>query len=395
MKKNVNQIGSVSLFVVIFVTLLITVVTVSFIRIMIQDQQQASATDLSQSAYDSAQAGVEDAKRAILLYKNCATNGEDCDTLKNKFNLTGCNQSLTGLKDIDSLLNDPSNVNNKEIKIQTSGSNALNQAYTCVKINMQTDDYLGIADQDKSEFIPLTGVRDFNTVKIEWFGVKDLHGSTNKVDLDSSTLLLNQDGAGGWNSSSQPNRPPIMRTQLVQFGSDGFYLSDFDGDIAVGSNSNTLFLYPSSSGLDNTSFILNTRKSASNNFPVQIKCKDNMADSQYACTAILTLPNTIGTGNRNAFLNLKALYKNANYKISLYKDGTLVKFNSVQPEVDSTGRANDVFRRVKSRVQLVDTSSTLYPNAEINVSGDFCKNFMITDNPADYPLINTGNSCTP
>ena len=115
---NSNQRGAVSLFVVIFSALLITIVTVGFIQVMLRNQQAATTADLSRSAYDSALGGVEDAKRAIVL---AAANG----TLAKS---TECNSVATILG------RDPNTKTETVIK-QDEKDATLSQAYTCETID--------------------------------------------------------------------------------------------------------------------------------------------------------------------------------------------------------------------------------------------------------------------
>jgi hypothetical protein len=75
--------------------------------------------------------------------------------------------------------------------------------------------------------------------------------------------------------------------------------------------------------------------------------------------------------------------------VTLLSGATQAQFDNVQPSIDSTGRANDLFRRVSTRVSLTD-SNFLYPDAAVDVTGNFCKNFVVTDKTTDYV-----NSCTP
>lgn len=389
MNKIYKQSGSVSLFVVIFATLLITVVTVSFVRIMVQSQQQASSTDLSQSAYDSAQAGVEDAKRALLRYQSiCNQFGQssiECDNARIAIDslTTGCNDAVLTLSDVG--------VSDDEVKININGNdNKLDQAYTCVKIITQTDDYTGLLIQDSSKFIPLVGVTDFDSIKIEWFNLNDKTNSSVPFDIPtvaSGTSLLSQDN---W-TVTKINRPSIMRAQLIQFNSSGFSIGDFETNTSVNGSNNTLFLYPSTIVAATKNFSDNVRKTAIS-APVQINCSSDALN--YSCSSTVLLPKQVKDADHTQYLNLTSLYKSAHYRITLWNAGVPVKFDNIQPAVDSTGRANDLFRRVQSRVELTNINFP-YPAAEINITGNLCKDFAITDDPAVYNNSIAANGCTP
>ena len=189
--KAHSQSGAVSLFVVIFAALLITVVTVSFLRIMINDQQQASNSDLSQSAYDSALAGVEDAKRVLLRYqKVCVTSAGDCALLGTQITTNECNAALL-IGSVVSSANEGTSGNGRkgEIKVQQSLNNAdakLDQAYTCVTIALNTDTYVGSVAKGESKLVPLVGESPFTDVTVEWFSNEDVgSASGGAVDLES------------------------------------------------------------------------------------------------------------------------------------------------------------------------------------------------------------------
>lgn len=381
-----DQKGAASIFVVVFTSLVVVLITVSFIRIMLSGQQQTTVNDLSQSAYDSAQAGVEDAKRALLKYQNiCATGtAAECAAAYNNVSSSTCNYANSLLTDVAPAVDSTTG----EVRVQTNVSNNLDQAYTCVKIIPDTDDYTNKLDKDNSKIIPLVGTASFDTVKIEWFSSADIQGSGTGVDVPLSANgvpLLAQDI---WTSATTPNRPPIVRANLVQFNSSGFSLSDFDNNTTGVAASSTMFLYPSSvNGVPASGFPL-LRKTPTFS-PVKTLCIDSLVAGGYACSAMVKLPIAVSAGDRTAYLNLKSLYKDTHYRLTLWSGTVPVKFNAVQPMIDSTGRANDLFRRVEARVELGDTEFP-FPEAAVDTTGSFCKNFIITDKESDYT-----NNCNP
>jgi hypothetical protein len=381
-----KESGAVSLFVVIFAMLLITIVTISFVRLMIRDQEQATVNDLSQSAYDSALAGAEDAKRALIWYRTVCVDGGDCGAAHDVISSDTCN---AGLQEVITVPN-----GNGEVPVQqqqSSNDAQLNQAYTCVKMELETEDYLGSLTGNASKVIPLDTTAPFTRVTVQWFTSEDMANSSAvdlipKAQADAVAPLYLQ-------TNWPLNRPSLLRVQLMQFADD-FTLSSFDETVGSNSNANTLFLYPSAVGLGDdetdvvdTVFFSDDERQEGLGEPQPVQCVSSVIGGGYACTVELVLPNPIGgdQNSRTAFLRLSALYNGAHFRVT----PTGARFDGVQPSIDSTGRANDVYRRVETRVDLVDTNFP-FPEAAVDVTGNFCKDFLVTDRSSDF-----ANQCAP
>lgn len=394
--------GSVSLFIVIFVALLIITIATAFIRIMLQDQYQATATDLSKSALDSANAGVEDAKRAIIEYYKPTAVKPDCSTVGPGVN-SRCDDLRAALVGDITPPNDGWTTNCKattdagvasltggEVLVRSLNAaraedEQLNQAYTCVNVQMNPKDYKDTLDKDKSMTIPLKPMngRTFTKVKIQWYMLK----TAAPLQLTASSIPYELPDK--WPA----NRPPVVKAQLIQYKSE-FRLSDFEETDAARNKSNfTLFFLPTSLGSFTTSQFTNDLRRSRTTLAAQpVSCSAVAGIGGYACEMTVGLPCASdpctdypnSNAERTAYLKLSQYYGAAalDIRVSLLTEaGEEVRFGDVQPAVDSTGRANDIFRRIESRINL-RTSSVPNPEAAVDVTKSLCKEFLVTPETA-------------
>lgn len=383
-KTNSRERGAVSIFIVIFTALLVTVVTTSFVQIMLRNQQQASNNDLSQSAYDSALAGVEDAKRALVKLKQCSRDpglpgcpavqnlvsrgNDDCEVLGNGASQAG----VVNFVDGEVAVGDPS----------------LNQAYTCVKIDVQTEAYKGKLSHNQAVVIPLIPVGDSNdlsAVRISWYSQADLPDGETEPTLPVGVTDLPQYNESAWGRTV----PPIMRSQLIQFDGDApIALDSFDDE-----NAWTRLLYPLALG-GTARFADDNRRAAGTNEVVPGGCgTDFDVYKGFACSVVVSIPPMAAGEQREAYLQLAGYYirsgASVNYSVELCDSvacdpGDLVDFDNVQPRVDATGRASDLFRRVSASVS-VSAAGTPDPFPEATVTTtNLCKDFFITNSAVQY-----------
>lgn len=375
-----KEAGFVSLFTVIFFMLLVTVITVGFLRIMAIEQRQAADNDLSANARAAAEAGIEEGKRALLAYYNGGTSAALKSDLAAAFASNDC-ASLTGSPGIVSGLQLDATGN-------VIGNADLNQKYTCLTVNLQSPDYLGSAQANQSDIFPLKGVSDFNQFKISWHLVSDTvtaEGDGRPTSLAPGLLFPPQTGAGiGWSSLGYPT---YLRVQLFGYPTGPFHRGNLD------SRNRNIFLVPVNGGSGLTGF--DTVDPYPHGFDSPkgspsgaAACSPTFTVGSYACSVTINLPiGAAYASNANSwFLRVTPLYGQSHFRVELLNGGTSVPMNEVQPIIDSTGQSADVYRRVQARVRLNLLADL--PGYAVESANTICKNMQVSDGSFFLP-----NSC--
>ena len=425
--------GATSIYVVVIATLLFSVITVSFIRIIVNEANRTTSDELAQSAYDSALAGVEDAKVALKKYYECASSdSSECENIRSLFQesvrasrgdggyednpcssdavpkILGRNSSSSGTSP------DGGEVLIQETKASSGNPSTVQtvQAYTCVLLNDELADYRSeLSSALTTRVIPIRtdgdSYKNVTGIQIAWYD-----------EIDEKTYnFKNDDGEFGAISSAEPT-PPTISVQLIQTAPT-YSLSDLDTSVGNKTDRGTVFLVPSDNrnastithvGADTLTL---SNDHATKNTPVLVDCKhndygavrNNFSD-EFACVANIAFPDPVGSTDRQStlidgvessiidrnkdtfFLVVSLPYGTPatkfSVKLCIDKDATCSKttnFKEAQIAIDSTGRANDMYSRVEARVEFNDIYFP-FPEFAIQATGSgydaINKNFYVT-----------------
>lgn len=412
MKKRA---GAASFYIVAFSAVLFTIVALSFAAVILSEVNRTLNSDLSQSAYDSALAGVEDAKVAILNYQSCINQGYTKETPRDDGVVT-CGEIIyymensTDCDTVAHILGRPiaKDSTGEEIGVVISEKNITNfdnsamlQAYSCVKVNASLDDYLGTLNSSTpTRLVPLR-VADpdaVTSIRISWYS--DTDGTAFNY-ANSDNLFVSFPSL----SAKKAATPPTVSVSLIQTA-PSFTMDQLDVSVGNRTDRGTLFFVPSrqrttnnhsykSSGsttsvenatymdisndnyLNTTEGFVKSNDKTSKNVPFMVHCPENSGED-FACSVTVEVPKPVGSDSRNAdtfmlVLSLPYGEPDTDFKIELCSSqgckkteiaaetgvpvttGKNLEFKNAQISIDSTGRAADLYRRVETRVENQDT----------------------------------------
>ncbi len=345
-KLHNNQNGLVSIIVTMIFVSLITVITVSFVLIMRREQRQALDRQLSTQAFYAAESGISDA--IAKLKAGSLSDITDCaNTESTLYGASSSNLTSDGV-----------------IK------------YSCVLVDQTPTslEYSAI-DTNASTIIPIigpTGVDRIKSIRISW---SDADGGDKFVPTTNTSHFLPQRDTNSTetNNLKAADGTGILRATLIPIQ---LPLSMAD----LTNSASTFFLYPKASLTPSTG----TTEPYATTIPsgkfIDGGC--NIANTPKFCN--ITIDNLIGTNATSFYLRLKSVHRRAAVTITAYDAfGSVVGLKGAQALVDSTGRANDVLRRLQVRVPIKD--SYLYPEFAIGTTDSICKRLSV------WPATASGN----
>ncbi len=387
--------GAASFYVVIFTTLVLGIITISFVRIMLSEATRTTDTDLNQSAYDSALAGVEDAKSALKKINQDPSLAEQLFP-KDPQQTPECN-TLT------KILYGPGSDLTKDVQIaeKTSGESREAQAYTCVKMTNIVDDYRAtLTSNTRMKVVPLRirgGFSQVKYLKVSWYAKTDGDGVKYLQNKDAQNPLYFNENGVAESPDQSVLAPPVLTAELIQTDTL-FNAAELVSDArTAGTDRSTVVLYPVKSGASDKDINADEMRQAADpyknnaNQPFYVNCVDS-ADQEFVCEKTLQLPYTINgsqeKGDDTAFLLIAAPYGNSDTKFkitALDEEKNVLQFENAQYQVDSTGRANDIYRRIETRLEIGNAN---FPFPEYTIEGSnatqgkasIWKNFWITNN---------------
>lgn len=333
---SAKEAGLVSIMVTLILMIVISLIVLGFAQISRRNQREALDRHLSTQAFYAAETGVNDARdliKAAVLAGQSVPAKDDCT------NGSGATAAFyAGLTpDLD-------------------GGAAEEAEYTCVMVNPTPNTLLYGDVGPTSIVVPLISASGANISRITmtWQTKDDTTTPTTGCPTTTNNVFS---GTGSWNCGYG-----VMRTDLVPTN------GNFDA-ATLQNRTMTSFLVPFRVG--GVSTFAYAAGSANN--------RRGVACNNTNCTLSIT-----GLSVNQYYLRISSLYKNVSLQITAFDaSNNPLALQGAQAIIDSTGKAQDVLRRIQVHVPLTPSSTNRLSDYALQSTDSICKRFVVMDNYFD------------
>jgi Tfp pilus assembly protein PilX len=326
-KLHQNEQGIVAIVVTMIIMIVLTLLVTGFAQLARREQRSSLDRQLSTQAFYAAESGINDAQRAIkdpaftnpLPYDG---QKDDCGTISGVASLSSNNLGLN--------ISYPCLLINKKLK------------NSIVDLSTDKSDIQDLKSYSRSPEVPTA----LNTIKVSW-----KHTDITIKSIRPSGPLPN---SSGWGSNVG-----MIRIDVVP------YTGTFSA-ASLQSAMFTVFLRPSSGGGTTIAYL----DPAAQGDVVDVPCDG---------TTGVCKVDIVGLSGTNHIVRMKAIYQPSTVVLCANLcDGETI-FIGNQVEVDSTGKAGDILKRLKVRIpKEPDSGATDIPEFTLDSSADICKKIEVT-----------------
>ena len=340
-----NEQGFASIVIALILIVVLSLLTVGFAQLARREQQNALSKQLATQAYYAAETGINDAIKAIPTIQ--------ADPLASP-------NTCVSAADLPNQIIGP--VNNGVL-------------YTCVLVNLTPLDLV------KDPMSPDTGwTTTFSTAVVPGGAGS---GILDSVSVNWSSLASKpprpagtpgftpSTGGGSWNS------PAVLQLSITPLAASQTSRNDLTN------NTFTAYLYPSVSGSGTVTYAL--ASSAGN---AQIISANHCSSGTCSVTVSGLSASPGSAANEQYLVHIYDYYDTSSVAITGATDtsGGKLDFTNSQAQIDSTGKAKDVLKRIQAAVPL-NTPTTLSNYA--TEAQNICKRF------STYPQSTTWDALDP